>query len=185
MSEEKKDPIIAMDELIKKIKDSHKIERETDNVEIRPTCFAREVDRMLNDLEFEKIDPADTTKFLSNEVYYEEISPSIKWEKNDIATCSKLFIRTIVEMAYRRGKKDGINTTSSMAFDYHFKKSNLTPHINENVPTTETPIGMYHCPKCGTNFDTSVVLCSDPLQVRCPKCNNTFPIGVPISERFE
>lgn len=189
MSEENKEPVLhGMEELAKLIEAAHKAERETDNVEMVPSSFVGDVDKILDELEFEKIDPLDTTKYLSNEVYYEEIAPSIKWENSEVATCSKLFIRTIIEMAYRRGKKDGINTVSTLALEYHtkeeqknladlIKESGPGPHINKKVPTPEHPIGMYRCPKCGTNFNTSVVLCSDPLQVRCPECGNTFPIG--------
>lgn len=189
MSEENKEPTFhGMEELAKLIEAAHKAERETDNVEMVPSSFVGDIDKILDELEFEKIDPLDTTKYLSNEVYYEEIAPSIKWENSEVATCSKLFIRTIIEMAYRRGKKDGINTVSSLALEYHskeeqknlanlIKESNPIPHINEKVPTPEHPIGMYRCPKCGTNFNTSVILCSDPPQVRCPSCGNTFHIG--------
>ena len=189
MSEENKEPVFhGMEELAKLIEAAHKAERETDNVEMVPSSFVGDIDKILDELEFEKIDPLDTTKYLSNEVYYEEIAPSIKWENSEVATCSKLFIRTIIEMAYRRGKKDGINTVSTLALEYHskeeqknlaslIKESNPGPHINKKVPTPERSIGMYRCPKCGTNFNTSVVLCSDPPQVRCPECGNTFPIG--------
>jgi DNA-directed RNA polymerase subunit RPC12/RpoP len=47
----------------------------------------------------------------------------------------------------------------------------------DELPTPEKPAGMYHCPKCGTDFDTSLILCSDPPKVRCPNCNTNFPIG--------
>lgn len=189
MSEENKEPVFhGMEELAKLIEAAHKAERETDNVEMVPSSFVGDIDKMLDELEFEKIDPLDTTKYLSNEVYYEEIAPSIKWENSEVATCSKLFIRTIIEMAYRRGKKDGINTVSTLALEYHskeeqktladlIKESNPRPQINEKAPTPKHPIGMYRCPKCGTDFNTSVVLCSNPPQVRCPNCGNTFPIG--------
>ena len=200
MSEENKEPVLhGMEELAKLIEAAHKAERETDNVEMVPSSFVGDIDKILDELEFEKIDPLDTTKYLSNEVYYEEIAPSIKWENSEVATCSKLFIRTIIEMAYRRGKKDGINTVSTLALEYHSKEEQKTlaedlvekqknladfikesspgPHINKKVPTPEHPIGMYRCPKCGTTFNTSVILCSDPPQVRCPSCGNTFHIG--------
>lgn len=53
----------------------------------------------------------------------------------------------------------------------------------DEVPSIKKPVSMYHCPKCGTNFDTSLILCSNPPQVRCPNCNGTFPSSVFI-EKF-
>lgn len=47
----------------------------------------------------------------------------------------------------------------------------------DELPTPEAPVGKYHCPKCGTDFDTSIILCSNPPKVKCPNCNENFPIG--------
>lgn len=47
----------------------------------------------------------------------------------------------------------------------------------DELPPPRTNVGRYHCPKCGTDFDTSLILCSDPPKVKCPNCNENFPIG--------
>jgi len=62
-------------------------------------------------------DPINSKSFLSNEFFYEKINNTIHWDEKKMVTqgdVSKLFIRTIIEAAYRAGKIDGLDRASEI-----------------------------------------------------------------------
>lgn len=62
-------------------------------------------------------DPINSKAFLSNEFFYEKLFNQIHWDKNNMMTegeVSKLFLRTIIEAAYREGKIDGLDRASEI-----------------------------------------------------------------------
>ena len=66
-------------------------------------------------------DSADTKSFISNEYFYENICDKINWNKNNTATkgdCSKLFIRTMIELAYRKAALDTIDDMCELFINY-------------------------------------------------------------------
>ena len=64
-------------------------------------------------------DPINSKSFLSNEFFYEKIYDTIHWDEKKLMThgnVTKLFIRTIIEAAYREGKIDGLERASEIIF---------------------------------------------------------------------
>lgn len=62
-------------------------------------------------------DPIDSKSFLSNEFFYENVYDKVHWDEHKMTTkgeVSKLFLRTIIEAAYREGKIDGLDRASEI-----------------------------------------------------------------------
>ena len=110
--------------------------------------------------------PSDDSKlFESNEFFYENVDKKIEWENNG-SSChiSKLALRTLLEMAYIEGKKDGLIKAQEECANQYF---NNRKEVKEHQY-------MYTCEHCGKGFDTNVILTSNPPQVTCPHCNKNM-----------
>ena len=91
--------------------------------------ISERLETLVVDLQSEYLPPAKS--YLSNELFYEKISPTVKWNKNNLMTegeCSKLFLRTIVEMAYREGKADGILEAEEIVADWYSGQKSAVFH---------------------------------------------------------
>ena len=109
--------------------------------------------------------PSDDSKlYESNEFFYENVDKKIEWENNGFSChITKLALRTLLEMAYLEGKKNGlIKAQEECANQYRKSKEVKEPHY------------MYTCKNCGKGFDTHVILTSNPPQVTCPHCNKNM-----------
>lgn len=59
----------------------------------------------------------DTKQYISNELFYEKLFNLIHWDKNHMMTegeVSKLALRSMIEMAYKEGKIDGLERASEI-----------------------------------------------------------------------
>lgn len=110
--------------------------------------------------------PSDDSKlYESNEFFYENVDKKIEWENNGFSChITKLALRTLLEMAYLEGKKNGlIKAQEECANQYlNNRKEAKEPHY------------MYTCKNCGKGFDTHVILTSNPPQVTCPHCGKNM-----------
>ena len=109
--------------------------------------------------------PSDDSKlYESNEFFYENVDKKIEWENNGFSChITKLALRTLLEMAYLEGKKNGLIKAQEECANKYVKSTEAKDHQY-----------MYTCKNCGRGFDTNVILTSNPPQVTCPHCNKNM-----------